>query len=131
MSVSILTITHGNIGYELLLTAKSMLRELPLNFRSISVSDKCKPENVLNKAMQLCSTLDEGDGILILTDIFGSTPSNICNKLKCNINTHVITGINLPMLIRVMNYPELCLKDLVNKALSGAHDGIVDCESKA
>lgn len=130
MSVSILTITHGKLGHELLFTAKSMLSELPLKCKSLSVSDKCNPDELLNEAIQLCSELDEGDGILVLTDIFGSTPSNICNKLKSNTNVHVIAGLNLPMLIRVMNYPELCLQDIVEKALTGAHDGIIDCQTK-
>jgi len=131
MSVSILTITHGNLGHELLFTAKSMLGELPLKYKSLSVSENCNPDELLNKAIQLCSELEEGDGILVLSDIFGSTPSNICNKLKSNSNVHVITGLNLPMLIRVMNYPELGLQDLVDKALTGAHDGIIDCQTKA
>lgn len=130
MSVSILTITHGNLGHELLFTAKAMLSELPLKCKSLSVSDKCNPDELFNEAIQLCSELDEGDGILVLTDIFGSTPSNICNKLKSNSNVHVIAGLNLPMLIRVMNYPDLGLQDIVEKALTGAHDGIIDCQTK-
>ena len=119
------------MGHELLLTTKSMLSELPLNCKSLSVPDKCNPDELINQAAQLCTEIDEGDGILVLTDIFGSTPSNICNKLKSNSNVHVIAGLNLPMLIRVMNYPDLSLQDLVDKALSGAHDGIIDCQTKA
>ena len=129
MSVSILTITHGNVGKELLATAETMLGMLPLKCETLSVSSQCNPDALLLKAQAICKKIEAGDGILVLTDIFGSTPSNICNKLKegINIDVHVIAGLNLPMLIRVLNYPQLNLSELVDKALSGAHDGIIDC----
>lgn len=130
MAVSILTITHGKMGHELLATAESMLSNLPLPCKALSVSDSSNPDELLEKAKNLCAQLDEGDGILVLTDIFGSTPSNICNKLSSVARVHVLAGLNLPMLIRVMNYPDLNLSELVEKALSGAHDGIIDCRSK-
>ncbi|MEM7400741.1 MAG: PTS fructose transporter subunit IIA [Pseudomonadota bacterium] len=133
MTVSILTITHGKMGHELLATAKSMLGDsLPLSCKALSVSVSCKPEDVLDEAIEICKKIDEGDGVLVLTDIYGSTPSNICNKIKsaCNLQIHVIAGLNLPMLIRVLNYPKLSLDELIEKALSGAHDGIIDCQSK-
>ena len=133
MAVSILTITHNNLGHELLATAKSMLgNSLPLSCKALSVSDSCNPENVLDEAIAICKDLDTGDGVLVLTDIFGSTPSNICSKIKsaCNLQIHVIAGLNLPMLIRALNYPNLSIEELADKALSGAHDGIIDCQSK-
>lgn len=128
MAVSVLTITHANIGQELLATAKSMLGRLPLKCKSLSVSENCDPDGVLEQALKMCNEIDEGDGILVLTDIYGSTPSNICTKISSSTNASVITGLNLPMLIRVMNYPNLALNKLVEKALSGAHDGIINCE---
>jgi PTS system ascorbate-specific IIA component len=132
MSVAILTITHGKVGHELLATTKSMLGALPLECASLSVSESCNPDELLEKARRICKKIDSGDGVLLFTDIFGSTPSNICNTLKKTsyINIHVIAGLNLPMLVRVMNYPKLTLNQLVEKALSGAHDGIIDCQVK-
>jgi len=132
MAVSILTITHGKMGHELLATAKTMLGDaLPLNCEALSVSASCNPDKVLSEALEACTKIDDGEGVLVLTDIFGSTPSNICNKLRDGTatQTHVIAGLNLPMLIRVLNYPKLSLDELTDKALSGAHDGIVDCRS--
>ncbi len=118
------------MGHELLATAQSMLSNLPLACQALSVSDTSNPDELLEKAKILCAQLDEGDGILVLTDMFGSTPSNICNKLSSVARVHVLAGLNLPMLIRVMNYPNLNLTELVEKALSGGHDGIIDCRSK-
>lgn len=130
MTVSILTITHGKVGHEFLVTAQSILGTLPLSCKALSVSDRCDPDELLDKAKKLCAELDQGDGILVLTDIYGSTASNICNKLNNTTHVHVLAGMSLPMLIRSMNYPKLSLVKLVEKAKSGAHDGIIDCSSK-
>ena len=127
MAVGLLTITHRRVGHELIATAKSMLTKLPLKCDSLTVSDTCDPDELLEKAITLCHNLNDGDGVLVLTDIYGSTPSNICSKLNSLENVHVIAGMNLPMLIRVMNYPNLSLAKLIEKAISGAHDGIIDC----
>jgi len=131
MTVSILIITHGNIGKELLATAKTMLGKLPLKCETLTVSNACNPDKLMLEAQRICKKIDDGDGVLVLTDIFGSTPSNICNKLKrdSDINVHVIAGLSLPMLIRALNYPQLKLNDIIDKALSGAHDGIIDCQA--
>ena len=131
MTVAILTITHGEVGNELLKTAKSMLGgELPLVCRALSVSENCNPNKLVEEAKSICKEINQGDGVLVLTDIFGSTPSNICNRLKqdSDIDIRVIAGLSLPMLTRVMNYSNLNLDELVDKALSGAHDGIIDCQ---
>ena len=126
MAVAILTITHRNVGRELLATTETMISELPLPCAALSVSNNCIPEELVMQAEKKCAELDQGDGVLVLTDIYGSTPSNICNKIGIS-NVNVIAGLNLPMLVRVMNYPELSLEELTEKAISGAHDGIVNC----
>ncbi len=131
MSVSILTVTHGKLGNELLDTTESMLDSpLPLTCQSLSVTNTCNTDELLSRAQNLCAEIDEGDGVLVLTDIFGSTPSNICNKIDTVTNIRVLAGLSLPMLIRTMNYPDLSLDKLAEKALSGARDGIVDCSMK-
>ncbi len=131
MAVSILTITHGNVGKELLATAETMLGALPLLCKDLSVPNTCNPEELILEAQALCKEIEKSDGVLILTDIYGSTPSNICSKLKdsTDLDIRVITGLNLPMLVRALNYPKLSLNELTEKALSGAHDGIIDCQS--
>jgi len=128
MSVAILTITHDNIGHELLTTTETIISKLPLACDSLSVSVSCIPNELISQAEKICLELDQGDGVLVLTDIYGSTPSNICNKIKPSVAIHVVAGLNLPMLIRVMNYPELNLEELTEKAISGARDGIIHCQ---
>jgi PTS system ascorbate-specific IIA component len=81
---------------------------------------------LLQRAKKALAALDTGDGVLVLTDLFGSTPSNIAARLLDSSRTRVVTGINLPMLIRVLNYPQLDLASLAAKAVSGGLDGVFE-----
>ena len=130
MAVGLLIITHNRIGEDLLGTARSMLGRLPLETAWLPVSQSGDPDDLLTLATEYHRKLDTGDGVLVLTDMYGSTPSNIATRLLQYPKTQVIAGINLPMLVRVLNYPQLRLHELVNKAISGGHDGIVLCETE-
>jgi PTS system ascorbate-specific IIA component len=66
--------------------------------------------------------------VLVLTDMYGSTPSNIASRLVRERGWRLIAGVNLPMLIRVLNYSGLGIHELISKALSGGHDGIMLCD---
>ena len=128
MSVGVLIITHGDIGDQLVKTAASTLGgSLPLPCHALSVSQACDPDQLVEQARDILSSLSNGDGALILTDMYGSTPSNIANRLRKSHQIKVIAGVNLPMLIRILNYPTLALDDLIEKAISGGHDGIILC----
>ncbi|WP_018232436.1 PTS sugar transporter subunit IIA [Thioalkalivibrio thiocyanodenitrificans] len=130
MAVGLLIITHNHIGEDLLSTARSMLGQLPLDTAWLAVSQAGDPDELLTQALVQHRRLNAGDGVLVLTDMYGSTPSNIATRLLQQPKTQVIAGINLPMLVRVLNYPQLRLHELVNKAISGGHDGIVLCETE-
>jgi PTS system ascorbate-specific IIA component len=75
--------------------------------------------------------LDAGDGVLVLTDMFGSTPSNIATRLRAPGALAVVAGVNLPMLVRVLNYASLDLQALVDKAASGGARGVLRCQCVA
>ena len=128
MSVGLLLITHENIASSLLNTARKMLNTCPLATRSLEVPFDYSVDEVLSYAKTFISKLDTGNGVLIITDIYGSTPSNI-GKLLCeDYRCKLISGLNLPMLIRVLNNPQLSLDEMAEKATSGAHDGIILCD---
>src|SRR3990172_1857280 len=125
MTIGLLIVTHNNIGADLVDTATAMLGVCPLATEILPVSQKSDPEALLSKARQLVAMLDQGNGVLVLTDIYGSTPSNIAHSLIQQERVKVIAGINLPMLIRVLNYPRLSLSELAEKALSGGRGGML------
>jgi PTS system ascorbate-specific IIA component len=126
MSVSILLITHAEVGYALLKAATKTLGELPLQAQAITVEHYMDPDKLLLQLRALTHDLDTGDGILILTDLFGATPFNLARRLQEDeeVEVELVAGLNLPMLIRVMNYPDLDLLQLAQKAFSGGRDGV-------
>jgi mannose PTS system EIIA component len=129
MSIGLLLITHSRIGEALLETASKMLEgsKLPM-IRTLSVGVDCNPDQVSQEARVLLNSLDEGQGVLVFTDIYGSTPSNIAYGLAENGRVNVISGVNLPMLIRTLNYSALDLQAMTEKAVSGGREGIHCCE---
>lgn len=132
MATNILLITHGRIGEELLESARLTFNNaLPTHCQCISIVLNCDPERMIDDAQPLIKTLTTSADLLILTDLFGATPSNIAHQLaQQHANVHVITGVNLPMLIRVLNYAGAPIDELVQKAISGGQDGILLAQPK-
>lgn len=127
MTVGILIVSHNNIGTELINTARQMLSCCPLPTKVISIETRDDPEAIRKQLDRDLLGLDQGNGILILTDMYGSTPSNIACAVSDRDDIKIVSGLNLPMLIRVLNYPTLNLDELEYKAMSGGQEGIVRC----
>jgi len=127
VSVGILVVTHGKLGQHLLDTMRHMLGELPLQADALEVHLVQMHEALIRQGQKLIDKLDSGDGVLILTDAFGSTPSNIANKLSSERPTRVVAGVNLPMLVRIFNYPKLALQEMADNAVEGGQRGIIAC----
>jgi len=128
MSVALLIVTHGEVGQALLDSAYAMLGGTVLKVGVVSVSNSCDPDEVAGEVALAISHLNQGDGMLLLTDIYGATPSNIAMRFQDDeAKVMVVSGINLPMLLRVLNYPDLSIEQLLEKALSGGRDGVFRC----
>jgi PTS system mannose-specific IIA component len=125
MNVGLLLITHNDLGHYLLDTASAILGSCPVRTRVLNVPGGCDPDTILERASALYRELDQGDGVLVLTDLYGSTPSNIAARLLEKYNILVISGVNVPMLVRILNYPTCSLEEMANTALTGARDGVV------
>ncbi len=130
MSVGVLLVTHGKLGQNLLDTMRHMLGELPLRHDALEVHLVQNHEGLILQGQKQADRLDDGDGVLVLTDAFGSTPSNIANKLSAGRNARVVSGINLPMLVRIFNYPKLALPEMAQCAVDGGQRGIIACPRK-
>ncbi len=125
MNVGILLLTHNDIGSQLLLAAKSTYGSIPLRTELLSIDHYDQPIDLINLARQYVKVLDNGKGVLILTDMFGSTPSNIAKEFSHMKSVSVVSGINLSMLLNIFNYPSLSLKAITNKAIEGGKDGVI------
>ncbi len=124
MSVSLLIVAHAPLGRAILEVAVGTLGTNPIRTEVLDIMRDCEPDAVRKETRRLVEKLDEGDGVLVLTDIYGSTPSNIACALLDLQDVRIVTGINVPMLFRVMNYANLDLNALTEKAVSGGHDGV-------
>jgi PTS system ascorbate-specific IIA component len=69
--------------------------------------------------------VDSGEGVLLLTDVFGATPSNIAGKLISPGRIEAIAGVNLPMLLRALTYRDKDMQTLITRAVSGGRDGVL------
>jgi PTS system ascorbate-specific IIA component len=126
MSVGILLITHDDIGTSLVDSLQKMLGTLPLRIKVLPIRHENEPLAFCYHAEKLYLSLNEGHGVLVLTDLFGATPCNIACSLIQNYRVRVVCGVNFPMLVKLMNYPSADLDTLANKALSGGCQGILD-----
>lgn len=132
MNVAILIITHHEIGHALVNALKTTYgNRLPLPLETFEVRADADPDKLLPELKVIIKQLDKGHGVLILTDLFGATPSNIAYELQKSRHIRIVTGLNLPMLIRVMNYPDLALSDLAEKAMKGGQAGIIGSTSNS
>jgi PTS system ascorbate-specific IIA component len=123
--ISILLITHGELGKSLIECATHVLGDKPLFLESLSIENDCTHESMFRQISERINLLDQGDGVLILTDIFGATPCNIITKIIKPGKVSAIAGVNLSMLIRTINYRNESFDSLISKAIQGAQDGII------
>ncbi len=123
MKVGILIITHSDIGKQLLLTATSVFGKNPFQVELLSVDNYDQPSDVKELAEKYVNFLDNGLGVLVMTDIIGTTPSNIASSIN-HKNIRVVAGLNLSMLLNVFNYPEDTLEALTEKAIKGGIEGV-------
>ncbi|HSN19178.1 MAG TPA: PTS sugar transporter subunit IIA [Usitatibacter sp.] len=122
--IGILLVSHGAFGESLIHSASHVLGKRPLYLRQLGVTVHDDPDAIQPVAEDLVRFLDQGDGVFVLTDIYGATPSNIAARLLRPGRVEGIAGVNLPMLIRALNYRGEPLAAVVEKALAGGSEGI-------
>ena len=123
--IGILIITHGTLGESLIHCASHVLNKRPPRLKQLGVTAQDDPAMLLPQARTLVKELDAGDGVLILTDMYGGTPSNMASKLVMPGKVEAVAGVSLPMLIRVLTYRDRDLQTIVTKAISGGCEGVM------
>lgn len=123
--IGILLITHGELGKSLIECATHVLGEKPKFLDSLTIENDCVHDNMYKEISKKINLLDQGKGVLILTDIFGATPCNIITKIIEPGKVNAIAGVNLSMLIRSISYRHESFEALIAKAIEGAQDGII------
>jgi len=126
MAVGILIICHDGIGSAILDTTIRIYGNCPLESRVLSVAANADPDQLFTQGKRLAEVLDSGQGVLLISDLYGSTPANVAQRISAELaNARCVSGLSLAMLVRVFNYPELALDAITEKAIAGGRDGIV------
>jgi PTS system mannose-specific IIA component len=123
--IGILIISHGTLGESLIHCAAHVLNKRPPRLKQIGITAQDDPLLLLPQARKMVKELDDGEGVLILSDMYGGSPANIAGKLLVPGKVEGVAGVNLPMLIRVLTYRDKPLQTIVTKAVSGGCDGVV------
>lgn len=123
--VGILLITHDNLGETLLDIANNILGEKTRSIATLNVEYSMEIDFVVEKALIAIEQIENGEGVIILTDIIGATPFNIVRRLITPNKIESISGLNLPMLLRAITYQKSELSDLLKKAEQGGKDGVL------
>ena len=123
MNTELIIITHGTIGQSLLDATTLILGTLPLPVTNISIDTTSNLYEITEQLQQLINI--KKNPILILTDVVGATPYNLIKKLHFDHELQILSGVNLPMLLKIMNYAKLPLPELIEKALLGGKTGII------
>ena len=123
--IGILIIAHGGLGESLIHCVTHVLGKQPPQLAHFAVGTDDDPSDLLPQAQQAVNTLNTGSGVLILSDIYGASPCNLVTKLLAPGKVEGIAGVNLPMLVRVLNYRDKPIKVCLEKAVTGGRDGVV------
>ena len=126
MSVGILLVTHEGIASSLMAAARRVMRVMPLKVGIFEVPWDVGEGVVSSRTLrQELRELDEGKGVLVLADLYGATPFNLAAEHEPGRTLMRVAGLNLPMLLRVLNYPEKGLQELAEVARDGGRSGVV------
>lgn len=122
--IGVVVVTHGRLGAELIKTAEFILGRIE-NVLAVSIDDQRSPDALRAEIEQAVKTVDKGNGVLILTDMFGGTPSNLSLSLLSNGRIEVLSGVNLPMLIKLIQCrSQMKLTDLAQTVSTYARNSI-------
>jgi PTS system ascorbate-specific IIA component len=134
MTAGILVVTHEQLGAQLVAIAAAILSKEMTPVAHVSVPANISPQQLGKYADLIRDGMiaqDDGAGVLVLTDVYGATPDNLARYFGEQCNACVISGVNLPMLLRVLNYSGQSLPQLCDTAVAGAKSGIQPCAQQA
>jgi PTS system mannose-specific IIA component len=124
--ISILVVSHGALA-DGMVDAMQMITGQQDKVMALGLKETEAPEDLIDRIREAADTLDDGDGVLIMVDLYGATPFNSSSRLymESDRKIEVITGVNLPMLVEIVISREgQNLSDLVNQAYQSGMEGI-------
>ncbi len=123
--IGLLILAHNDLALALVDAAAHTFGAMPPQLAAVGVTYRQTPEQIQALLEQHLARIDQGQGALIMADVYGATHTNVACTLLERGRIELITGVNLPMLLKALNYRDLPMDDLIDKALSGGCGGIV------
>ncbi len=123
--IGILIIGHEQLGASFLDCIVHILGEQPPLLINHVIPPAVDPDREAVKLQTVLKQLDQGNGVLILTDVFGATPANIARRLIQHGQIECLAGLNLPMLLRALQHRHKPMPLLVEKVLTGTRESII------
>ncbi len=127
--IGILLVTHNGLGDSLVDCVRHVLGSVPPNIKVLSVLADDNPQRKEDEGRTLIAQLDTGNGVLLMSDLFGATPSNIARRLYQPGRVEGVAGVNLPMLLRAVCYSGKPLAEVVQKALDSGRNCVLPINS--
>ena len=128
--IGILILAHAPLGSAFITAAKHVFRSTPDLLEAVDVVPDQNPEEVIQLAKESIERLNMGDGVLVLTDVFGGTPANCSQKLDALDQVVVLAGLSLPMLLRALTYRNDTLEVVFEMAQAGAQNGAIRVDNR-
>jgi mannose PTS system EIIA component len=128
--IGILLLTHAPLGNAFIEAATHVFRARPERMEAIDVRADQDTVEVNRIAQEAITRLDDGSGVLVITDVMGGTPSNCTLRLSHPGHVEVIAGISLPMLLRALTYRNDTIDVVVEMALAGGQSGAVRVDNR-
>lgn len=123
--IGLLVVAHGSLGESLIQCASYVLGKRPTQLRALDLMVFGDAGIMHREAQAVIAELDEGDGVLVLADVYGATPCNTVCRLLSPGRVEVVVGVNVPMLLKTLTYRERAtLEELATRAEHGAQEGI-------
>lgn len=120
--IGIVVVTHGQLANELVSAAEMIVGEIP-NVTAVSIGWHDSPEDAQGEIQEAIERVECGQGTVVLTDMFGGTPSNLSLTLLEKDRVEIVTGVNLPMLIKLASLREQKNTDLLEVARQACAQG--------
>jgi len=128
--VGILLLTHAPLGQAFIDAATHVFRSRPERLEAIDVNADQDTAEVRRLASEAICRIDDGSGVLVMTDVMGGTPSNCTLPLSQPGHVEVVAGISLPMLLRALTYRNDTVDVVVEMALAGGQNGAVRVDNR-
>jgi PTS system ascorbate-specific IIA component len=127
--IGVLIVSHEPLGTALLHCTRHIFGRMPPQLAALDVIPDEDPDQALHAGRELIKRINDGSGVVVLTDLFGATPARIAARLAEPQRVAVIAGVNLPLLVKALTHRRGPLDDVARRLLEGVRDSIVPIEA--